>query len=136
MRGATKADIFCFLVLGLVLFASAMTLVELQRRTRLMFVEHEREMDIERRLLDDQADLLMKVRRASLPGTIASGAEELGLVGATGETTIVLVEDEAGGMSIPDEVVKRLREEAAAREAAERIEEAKRKRAAERRAVR
>ncbi len=39
------------------------TLVNVQYRARTLFVEHERAVDVTRRLADDQADLLLKVRK-------------------------------------------------------------------------
>ena len=64
MRPATRGELFAVLVLGMLLFASAVALVEVQYRTRLLFVEHEHEVDVTRRLMDDEAELLMQVRRA------------------------------------------------------------------------
>ena len=84
MRQVSKMDLVVVAVLGLVLFALAITLVNVQYRARTLFVEHERAVDVGRRLADDEAHLLLKVRKASLPGSIADGAGALGLVGACG----------------------------------------------------
>ena len=77
MRQVSKMDLVVVAVLGLVLFALAITLV-----------------DVGRRLADDEAHLLLKVRKASLPGSIADGAGALGLEVARGENTVNLVVDE------------------------------------------
>ena len=55
---------------------------------------HARAVDVGRRLADDEAHLLLKVRKASLPGSIADGAGALGLEVARGENTVNLVVDE------------------------------------------
>ena len=86
MRQVSKMDLVVVAVLGLVLFALAITLVNVQYRARTLFVEHER--------ADDEAHLLLKVRKASLPGSIADGAGALGLEVARGENTVNLVVDE------------------------------------------
>ena len=92
MRQVSKMDLVVVAVLGLVLFALAITLVNVQYRARTLFVEHERAVDVGRRL--DEAHLLLKVRKASLPGSIADGAGALGLEVARGENTVNLVVDE------------------------------------------
>lgn len=94
MRQVSKMDLVVVAVLGLVLFALAITLVNVQYRARTLFVEHERAVDVGRRLADDEAHLLLKVRKASLPGSIADGAGALGLEVARGENTVNLVVDE------------------------------------------
>lgn len=94
MRQVNKMDLAVVAVLGLVLFALAITLVNVQYRARTLFVEHERAVDVGRRLADDEANLLLKVRRASLPGSIAEGAGALGLEVARGKNTVNLVVDE------------------------------------------
>lgn len=68
MRPVTRAELLWTAVLGIVLVGSAFCLVDLHFQMRQLFVAHEHEMDVHRRLLDDQAELEMKVRRASLPG--------------------------------------------------------------------
>ena len=84
MRPVTRAELLWTAVLGIVLVGSAFCLVDLHFQMRQLFVAHEHEMDVHRRLLDDQAELEMKVRRASLPGSISAGAAMLDLSGATG----------------------------------------------------
>ena len=85
MRQVSKMDLVVVAVLGLVLFALAITLVNVQYRARTLFVEHERAVDVGRRLADDEAHL---------PGSIADGAGALGLEVARGENTVNLVVDE------------------------------------------
>lgn len=136
MRSVSRAELIAVFLLGIILFASAIALVELHYRSRLLFVEHEHEVGIARRLLDDQAELQMKVRRAALPGTISAGAQMMGLEGATGAVTYTLVADAQGRIDFAEETKARVeraealeREEAAAAEAAkaERAEKAARR---------
>lgn len=94
MRQVNLLELCVVFVLGIVLFILAITLVNVQYRARTLFVEHERAVDVGRRLADDQADLLLKVRKAALPGSIAEGAAGLGLDVARGENTVNLVVDE------------------------------------------
>ena len=94
MRQVNGLELAVVFVLGIVLFSLAITLVNVQYRARTLFVEHERAVDIGRRLADDQADLLLRVRKASLPGSLADGAASLGMVSARGENTVNLVVDE------------------------------------------
>ena len=82
MRPVTRAELLWTVVLGVVLVGSAFCLVDLHFQMRQLFVAHEHEMDVHRRLLDDQAELEMKVRRASLPGSISAGADTVTLVEA------------------------------------------------------
>lgn len=136
MRSVSRAQLAAVFILGLILLTSAFALVELHYRSRLVFVAHEHEVGITRRLLDDQADLQMKVRRAALPGTISAGAAMIGLEGATGENTYALVEDESGRISFAEETkarveraeaIEREKAEAAAKKAAERAQKAAQK---------
>lgn len=136
MRSVSRAELIAVFLLGIILFASAIALVELHYRSRLLFVEHEHEVGIARRLLDDQAELQMKVRRAALPGTISASAQMMGLEGATGAVTYTLVADAQGRIDFAEETKARVeraealeREKAAAAEAAkaERAEKAARR---------
>ena len=136
MRSVSRAELIAVFLLGIILFASAIALVELHYRSRLLFVKHEHEVGIARRLLDDQAELQMKVRRAALPGTISAGAQMMGLEGATGAVTYTLVADAQGRIDFAEETKARVeraealeREKAAAAEAAkaERAEKAARR---------
>ena len=136
MRSVSRAELIAVFLLGIILFASAIALVELHYRSRLLSVEHEHEVGIARRLLDDQAELQMKVRRAALPGTISAGAQMMGLEGATGAVTYTLVADAQGRIDFAEETKARVeraealeREKAAAAEAAkaERAEKAARR---------
>lgn len=136
MRSVSRAELIAVFLLGIILFASAIALVELHYRSRLLFVEHEHEVGIARRLLDDQSELQMKVRRAALPGTISAGAQMMGLEGATGAVTYTLVADAQGRIDFAEETKARVeraealeREKAAAAEAAkaERAEKAARR---------
>lgn len=102
MRQVSKMDLVVVAVLGLVLFALAITLVNVQYRARTLFVEHERAVDVGRRLADDEAHLLLKVRKASLPGSIADGAGALGLEVARGENTVNLVDEHHRVTFAPD----------------------------------
>ena len=79
MRQVSKMDLVVVAVLGLVLFALAITLVNVQYWARTRFVEHERAVDVGRRLADDEAHQLLKVRKASLPGSIFFFVCALGL---------------------------------------------------------
>ena len=110
MRSVSKVELGLVAVLGAVLFTSALALVEIHYRTRLLFVAQERAVDLERRLLDDQAELQMKVRRAALPGTISAGAAMMGLEGATGNNTYTLVEEPDGRIAFSRETQARLEE--------------------------
>ena len=94
MRQVNNMDLAVVSVLGGGLFVLAMTLVNVQYLARTLFVEHERAVDVGRKLADDEANLLLKVRKASLPGSIAEGAGSLGLEVARGENTVNLVVDE------------------------------------------
>ena len=94
MRQVNVLELAVVFVLGIVLFSLAITLVNVQYRARTLFVEHERAVDIGRRLADDQADLLLRVRKASLPGSLADGAASLGMASARGEHTLNLAVDE------------------------------------------
>ncbi|MBM6703336.1 hypothetical protein H6A60_02285 [Sutterella massiliensis] len=108
MRSVSRAELVAVAFLGAILFVSALALVELHYRARLLFVTHEHEVGISRRLLDDQAELQMKVRRAALPGVISSSAQAYGLEGATGAVTYTLVIDDAGGIAYAEETAARL----------------------------
>lgn len=110
MRSVSKAELGLVAVLGVVLFASALALVEIHYRTRLLFVAQERAVDMERRLLDDQAELQMKVRRAALPSTISAGAAMMGLEGASGSNTYTLVGYPDGRVALSRETQARLDE--------------------------
>ena len=71
---------FIFMALGvIVVLGLAVALVQQRYQIRTLFVEHERSVDIGRRLADDQADLLLRIRKAALPSAVAQGAEKLGL---------------------------------------------------------
>ena len=104
----TRAELLWTVVLGIVLVGSAFCLVDLHFQMRQLFVAHEHEMDVHRRLLDDQAELEMKVRRASLPGSISAGAAMLDLSGATGADTVTLVEAPDGRIDFLPEVRREL----------------------------
>lgn len=108
MKEASPFERVLVISLGAVLLASAVASVELHLRTRGVFTAHEREVAMTRRLSDDRAELLMKVHRASLPGSIASGAQELGLKGATGANTVTIVEKDDGSMVWSAETLARL----------------------------
>lgn len=108
MRQVSRIEVFWALLLGVVLFVSGVALIELHCRARQIYIEHERELDVQRRLLDEQADLEMKVRRASLAGSIGAGAAMLGLEGATGADTVTLVEHPDGSIGLTDELRREL----------------------------
>lgn len=145
MHSVSKVELGLIAVLGAVLFASALALVEIHYRTRLLFVAQERAVDLERRLMDDQAELQMKVRRAALPGTISAGAVMMGLEGATGNNTYTFVEEPDGRIVFSRETQARLEEaeayaaqeaaKAAALAAKQAEREAKQRERAERRAA-
>ena len=78
MRPVTRAELLWTVVLGIVLVGSAFCLVE------------------------------MKVRRASLPGSISAGAAMLDLSGATGADTVTLVEAPDGRIDFLPEVRREL----------------------------
>lgn len=106
MRQVNLFELCLVCVLGIILFVMAITLVNVQYRARTLFVEHERAVDVGRRLADDQADLLLKVRKAALPGSISEGAKGLGLEVARGENTVNLVVDEHHRVSFaPDAIL-------------------------------
>ncbi|MDY3115907.1 MAG: hypothetical protein SOR95_08035 [Sutterella sp.] len=85
---------FIFMALGvIVVLGLAVALVQQRYQIRTLFVEHERSVDIGRRLADDQADLLLRIRKAALPSAVAQGAEKLGLEEARGENTVSMVMD-------------------------------------------
>ena len=66
MRPVTRAELLWTVVLGIVLVGSAFCLVDLHFQMRQLFVAHEHEMDVHRRLLDDQAELeMLRFRGAS-----------------------------------------------------------------------
>ena len=103
MKSVSRTELVWAVALGLALFASALVLVDLHWRARQLFVAHEHEADVHRRLLDAQANLEMQVRRASLAGNIGAGASMLDLAGATGIDTVTLVESPDGRIDfLPD----------------------------------
>lgn len=108
MHSVSRAELGWTVLLGAVLVGSAFMLIGLHVEMRQTFVEHEHEMDVHRRLLDDQAELEMKVRRASLPGSIAAGAGMLDLTGATGANTVTLVEAADGSIDFLPEIRREL----------------------------
>ena len=108
MKSVARAEIIWAAVLGVALFLSALGLVELRWQARQLFVAHEHEADVHRRLLDDQANLEMQVRRASLAGNIGAGAAMLDLAGATGVDTVTLVEAPDGGIDFLPELRREL----------------------------
>ena len=108
MRQVARSELIWAVLLGAALFASAVALVELHCRARQLYIDHEREVDVHRRLLDEQADLEMKVRRASLAGNIAAGASMLGLEGATGADTVTLVERADGSIDLQPDLRREL----------------------------
>ena len=73
MRPVTRAELLWTAVLGIVLVGSAFCLVDLHFQMRQLFVAHEHEMDVHRRLLDDQAELEMKNAQPSVRGAGAGG---------------------------------------------------------------
>ena len=86
---------FLFLLgLTILVVGLAVTLVNQRYEIRTLFVEHERAVDVGRRLSDDQADLLLRIRRAALPSNILQGADALGLDGAKSENTVSIVMDD------------------------------------------
>lgn len=102
MRRLNGALIGLVGVLGAILFALALILVNFQYRSRTLFVEHERAIEVGRKLLDDQAELEYKVRKASLPGNIVAEAEKAGLVPSTEEESVTLVYDSTGRVVNPE----------------------------------
>lgn len=108
MRQVSRIEVFWALLLGVALFVSGVALIELHCRARQIYIEHERELDVQRRLLDEQADLEMKVRRVSLAGSIGAGVAMLGLEGATGADTVTLVEHPDGSIGLTDELRREL----------------------------
>ena len=103
MKSVSRTELVWAIALGFALFASALVLVDLHWQARQLFVAHEHEADVHRRLLDDQANLEMQVRRASLAGNIGAGASMLDLAGATGVDTVTLVESPDGRIDfLPD----------------------------------
>lgn len=90
MKQPSKPLFVLTVATGLALLAASVVLVNERYRMRELFIEHERAIDMERRLKDDQAELLMRVRRASLPGRISETAGAFGLVPADGAHTIVI----------------------------------------------
>ena len=99
MKSVARAEIIWAAVLGVALF---------HWQARQLFVAHEHEADVHRRLLDDQANLEMQVRRASLAGNIGAGAAMLDLAGATGVDTVTLVEAPDGGIDFLPELRREL----------------------------
>lgn len=108
MKSVARAEIIWAAVLGVALFLSALGLVELHWQARQLFVAHEHEADVHRRLLDDQVNLEMQVRRASLAGNIGAGAAMLDLAGATGVDTVTLVEAPDGRIDFLPELRREL----------------------------
>ena len=104
MKSVARAEIIWAAVLGVALFLSALGLVELHWQARQLFVAHEHEADVHRRLLDDQANLEMQVRRASLAGNIGAGAAMLDLA----VDTVTLVEAPDGGIDFLPELRREL----------------------------
>lgn len=96
-------ELFGLFTIGSILLGLSFLLVHQQYRARSLFIQHEQAQDVARRLADDEADLLLKVRRASLPGSIAGGAEKMKLVPATDENTVELVVDKQRRVTIPPE---------------------------------
>lgn len=111
MKTYHKLELFIVFALGAVFLASALYLVDVQYKIRKAFVEHEREVAIGKRLMDDEAELLMKVRRASLTGPIMEAAAEMGLKGATGDNTVILVKESDGSIRLSKNTQRQLDEE-------------------------
>ena len=103
MRRLNGALIGLVAVLGAILFALALILVNFQYRSRTLFVEHERAIEAGRKILDDQAELEYKVRKAGLPGNIVAEAEKAGLVPSTEEESVTLVYARSGRVVDPEE---------------------------------
>ena len=95
------------IVTGIALLAGSVMLVNERYRMRQLFVEHERAIDVERRLKDDQAELLMRVRRASLPSRISDSAASFGLVPVDGAHTVILEGAEAKKSDAPAEAERK-----------------------------
>lgn len=108
MHSLSRTELVFTIGLGIFLAASAAWLVCLHFEARHLFIEHEREVDVHSRLLADQSELEMKVRRASLPANISIGAAMLGMAGATGESTVTLVEGTDGSVDFLPEIRREL----------------------------
>ncbi len=91
MSPISRFQLFITFSLAFVLFGLAIWLVNVQYRARTLFVEHENALTAARHLADVQAELLMKIRRASLPGKIAEGAQAMGLSIAKDQNSASLV---------------------------------------------
>ena len=106
MNGKEREKVLFILsiVTGIALLAGSVMLVNERYRMRQLFVEHERAIDVERRLKDDQAEL----RRASLPSRISDSASAFGLVPVDGAHTVIL----EGAETKTDVPVEAKREEA------------------------
>lgn len=79
------------IALTLLLLGMAFYLIAMQVAVRTVFIAHDNAVAQGKRLKEEQADLLMKIRRASLPGEIAQGAQALGLSVAKDDDTVSLV---------------------------------------------
>lgn len=108
MENISKREIWAIFFLGIVLTVSSFMMVELQDKTRRVFVAHEREVDMGRKLLDDQLELQMLVRKAALPSQIASGAKQIGLEGANGANTFTFVVSKNGKVAYSAQTKARL----------------------------
>ena len=108
MNGKEREKVLFILsiVTGIALLAGSVMLVNERYRMRQLFVEHERAIDVERRLKDDQAELLMRVRRASLPSRISDSAA-FGLVPVDGAHTVILEGAEAKKSDAPAEAERK-----------------------------
>lgn len=109
MNGKEREKVLFILsiVTGIALLAGSVMLVNERYRMRQLFVEHERAIDVERRLKDDQAELLMRVRRASLPSRISDSAAAFGLVPVDGAHTVILESAEAKKSDAPAEAERK-----------------------------
>ena len=105
MNGKEREKVLFILsiVTGIALLAGSVMLVNERYRMRQLFVEHERAIDVERRLKDDQAELLMRV-----PSRISDSASAFGLVPVDGAHTVIL----EGAETKTDVPVEAKREEA------------------------
>ncbi len=85
--GSTKG----LIGLTVLLMGMAAYLIAMQVEVRTIFIAHDNAIATGKRLKEEQADLLMKIRRASLPGEISQGAQALGLSVAKDDNTVSLV---------------------------------------------
>ena len=85
-----NANILIIALLTVTLVWLALLIVNNQYKVRALISDIEQEEELSRRLLDEQREINIELAKVTLPGYIASGANEMGLEPARNENTVIL----------------------------------------------